>query len=522
MGDVLMLRNMTWLQQFSWMTGCFIAAGLSLILIILYVVIPQPVTMTDNAGTYRLRFWVEDSVLFKPGECVVVRWEAEGIQAIFIDGEGKIGSDSQTTCPENIYTPRAQVIRQDGTESTYEISLHYVLLNRLVWLLFLLVTMLVLAALYRVISPRIIRWLKPLQKPLVFSIKATALVAASLLVLEISLRLFLAQYGTPADMRRYVRTADDIQGEAESRNLVQPVPFIIYLPNPAELNEWGYRSDNFAIPKPDGIFRIAALGGSTTYGTGTRRDESYPAYLQKILRDEYGYSHVEVINAGVPSWNSWHSLTNLAFRVLETQPDMLIYFEAINDTLVRGAPPECYQGMNAYRGLPPNAGEYRQAALNLAPSAVYRLIGIAEGWLRDPLGQASGIELQFVQPLCNFTNFIPTLDTLDANPPLYYERNLRSMVGIAQAHDIEVMLATWTYYQLKDWEAAGIAQHNTLVKNLGTELDLPVYDLAADYPENPALWVEGDWQHMNEAGSRIQAELFAQFIATQGLIPPEK
>ncbi len=513
-----MFKNTLFFRQLS-STGLFFAAGLGLILLVLYVVIPQPVTIADSNGEYRLRFWVDDSVLFKPGDCVKVHWEADGIQAIFIDGEGKIGSDSQTTCPENMYTPRAQVIRQDGTETIYDISLHYALLNRGVWLLFILVMMVILAALYRVIFPSVLRLLKPVQKPLIFITKGTLLIVVALLMLEITLRLFLAQYGTPADMRRYVRTAEDIQGEAESRNLVQPVPFILYLPNPAELNEWGYRGESFVIPKPDGIFRIAALGGSTTYGTGTRRDESYPAYLQKILREEYGYSHVEVINAGVPSWNSWHSLTNLAFRVLETQPDMLIYFEAINDTLARGAPPECYQGTNAYRGLPPNAGEYRREVLNFVPSAVYRLIGITEGWMRDPLGQASGIELQFVQPLCNFVNFTPTLATLAANPPIYYERNLRSMVGIAQAHDIEVMLATWTYYQLKDWEAAGIAQHNTIVKNLGAELGLPVYDLAADYPENPALWVEGDWQHMNEAGSRIQAELFAQFMVEQGLIP---
>lgn len=514
-----MFKRAVIFQHISLTAGLFITAGICLILFMLYVLIPHPVTISDTTEAYHLRFSVDDSVLFKPGECVILRWEAEGIQAIFVDGEGKVGSDSKMTCPESVYTPRVQVIRQDGTELNYEIRLHYALLNRGVWLLWFFITMLLVALLYRVLMPVVVRLLNPVKKPLIVITKTVLLVTASLLILEFGLRLFLTQYGTPSDLRRYIRSADDIQGEAESQNLVQPVPFIVYLPNPAELNEWGYRGDSFAIPKPDGVFRIAALGGSTTYGTGTVRDESYPANLQKILREDYGLPHVEVINAGVPSWNSWHSLTNLAFRVLETQPDMIIYFEAINDTLARGAPPECYQGVNAYRGLPPNAEEYRREALNFSPSAFYRLVGITEGWLRDPLGQASGIELQFVRPLCNFENFTPTLETLDANPPIYYERNLRSMIGIAQAHDIDVMLATWTYYQLKDWEAAGVAQHNEIVKKLGAELGLPVYDLAADYPENPALWVEGDWQHMNEAGSRIQAELFAQFMIEQGLIP---
>jgi hypothetical protein len=88
-------------------------------------------------------------------------------------------------------------------------------------------------------------------------------------------------------------------------------------------NSLGFRGEEIAIPKPAGRFRIAVLGGSGTYTIKVRDyRQSFPAQLERQLRETYGRTNVEVINAGVGGYNSWEILINLQFRVLDLQPTM--------------------------------------------------------------------------------------------------------------------------------------------------------------------------------------------------------
>ncbi len=80
------------------------------------------------------------------------------------------------------------------------------------------------------------------------------------------------------------------------------------------------------VPKPDGVYRIVAMGGSSTYGTPNPYDETYPYYLQQVLRDDYGETNVEVVNDGVPGYTSWHNLVDLSTRVLTLDPDLVILY----------------------------------------------------------------------------------------------------------------------------------------------------------------------------------------------------
>lgn len=492
-------------------------AALLALLLLLPIRIPLPGNVVLEAPERRVRFYVDDTLLFKPGDCVQVGWDVAGVQAVFADGEGTIGAYEKQVCLDGRYTPTLRILWPDDTSETFRIPLQYALLSPLWWLLAAVTTFALIAGLVgfirRAIGPR----LRPLEKPVNRLRDLFVLLILTLLALEFGLRAFYEAYGTPTEKLRYLVAADDLQRRAELGNLVHPVPFINYLPELGQINRLGYRGEMVAIPKPAGVFRVVALGGSTTYGTGTSAEESYPAHLQRILRSEYGYSNVEVVNAGVPSWNTWHSLSNLAFRVLELEPDLIIVFHAINDVFPRVMPEQCYSGIRPYLGLPPNIGFYQPAALDFGPSTLYRFVAVNLGWLPDPAGQASGIEVQFQQSLCP-QGRLNDLATLEANPPRYFERNLRSMVGIAQAHDVAVMFASWTYYDLRDWEVRGVAQHNAITEALAQELGLPFYDLAADYPRDISLWAE-DLQHMNGAGSRVQAGLFAEFMHTNGLLP---
>ncbi len=65
--------------------------------------------------------------------------------------------------------------------------------------------------------------------------------------------------------------------------------------HPIAMNEQGHRGPTIALVKPEGEFRILALGDSVTWGTGVRASDAWPAQLQKQL----GQS-VRVINAAMP------------------------------------------------------------------------------------------------------------------------------------------------------------------------------------------------------------------------------
>ena len=54
------------------------------------------------------------------------------------------------------------------------------------------------------------------------------------------------------------------------------------------------------------------------------------------------------MNAGVPGYSSYESVVNLEFRVLDLHPDVIFFYEAINDVPPRLVwPPSAYRGDNS-------------------------------------------------------------------------------------------------------------------------------------------------------------------------------
>lgn len=105
------------------------------------------------------------------------------------------------------------------------------------------------------------------------------------------------------------------------------------------------------------------------------------------------------------------------------------------------------------------------------------------------------------------------------NPPIYFERNIRSMIGIAQAHDIDVMLATWAYQHASPlafpWWQTAVEEHNDILRALAEEYDTHFIDYAPLAPQDAASWT--DYVHMSDAGSRHQAAAFADVLIAEAL-----
>ena len=93
-----------------------------------------------------------------------------------------------------------------------------------------------------------------------------------------------------------------------------------------------YRGREMSENKRTGVFRIIALGGSTTFGWGIESDsKTWPAQLETILRRKVGKSRVEVINFGEPHATS-EMVLNRRFPVaMRFRPDFYIIFSGYND-----------------------------------------------------------------------------------------------------------------------------------------------------------------------------------------------
>jgi hypothetical protein len=100
---------------------------------------------------------------------------------------------------------------------------------------------------------------------------------------------------------------------------------------------------------------------------------------------------------------------------------------------------------------------------------------------------------------------------LAANPPTYFERNVRSMLAVAKAHGVRAVLCTFAYS--KEFPAEPLIGHpalqaaidatNTIVRRLGAETGTPVLDHAA-LLSRKELFTDG--VHFSEAGNRACAE----------------
>lgn len=83
-------------------------------------------------------------------------------------------------------------------------------------------------------------------------------------------------------------------------------------------------------PRRPGMFRIAVVGDSLTYGQGVAEDRIYVAHLARAL------GGVEVLNLGVAGAQSEDVLLTVAWALERLAPDLVVYGMCLNDFLPAG------------------------------------------------------------------------------------------------------------------------------------------------------------------------------------------
>jgi len=334
-------------------------------------------------------------------------------------------------------------------------------------------------------------------------------------LLEVALRVYLFALAPEEKLAKYARPGD----LPLERTKYLPHPYLCYALNPAYRSEdglnrhdaLGFRGAEVQLVEPAGTYRIVCVGGSTVYDTEIADwRAAFPAQLEACLR-ERGHAEVEVINGGVGGYTSFETLVDLALRVLELQPDLVLIYQNTNDVHAHLMPAGAYRLDNT---------GYRHAWTEREPwwdhSLILRWLGVQWGYSpRNTLEEHSRLEHDEGRDFAA---------CLAANAPRWFERNTEEMIQLARARGAAVMLSSFATCPARGGYAAeahyrtGFAENDEAQRGLARRLDVPFYEFAAEMPLDLALWDDG--VHNTAAGARRKAELFAGFVAAHFLSAP--
>ncbi len=121
---------------------------------------------------------------------------------------------------------------------------------------------------------------------------------------------------------------------------------------PVRINALGLRGGEVTIPKPEKSYRIVVMGDSVTFGNGVGDGETYSAQLARTLH-ESGLRRVEVINAGIPAYDTWQHALLLEELVISLEPNIVILGFYQNDISPR---PNVLRPVIGQNGEPPRRG----------------------------------------------------------------------------------------------------------------------------------------------------------------------
>ena len=190
----------------------------------------------------------------------------------------------------------------------------------------------------------------------------------------------------------------------------------------------------FQVPKPEGTYRIFAIGESTTAGYPYWFNGAFPDYLETRLRKIFPDKKIEMINLGMTATNSFTALDILK-DLPAYQPDLIVYYGGHN---------EFYGALGVASNL--SAGRYRlltEAYLTLIHLRTFQLVrnvihGIAQlfGSKEEPLARGTEMERVARGRLVPFGS--PLYDAAYS----IFRDNLEGMKNYCREHGLPLIIGT--------------------------------------------------------------------------------
>jgi lysophospholipase L1-like esterase len=286
--------------------------------------------------------------------------------------------------------------------------------------------------------------------------------------------------------------------------------------------------------KPGNTIRVLALGGSTTRNAHLPEGERYPRVLESLLQAAYPESPVQVLNAGMDWYTTKHLLINYVTNVRETQPDLVVIMEAINDLYRSFSDPGCALGPYDRQ----YAHFYGPSILGAKPPAFEEHLFAAEPRTSGPAASGWFSELRVREADLPLERYVSLPD---------FERNLRALIHYVRLDRCAVVLMTqpslfqdemtaeerdllwfgkrfccegsgWFRYRYPSPRSLWLAMegYNRKIVEVAREEGVPVIDVACQVPRDKDHFV--DDVHYTTVGARCVAAEAARGIVRQKLL----
>ncbi len=287
------------------------------------------------------------------------------------------------------------------------------------------------------------------------------------------------------------------------------------------INSNGFRGDEIALKKPEGVFRIFLLGGSTVFAADVPFEKSHGYLLEKLLQARYPEKKIEVQNGGYDWYTSEHSLIQYLFKIKEYRPDLIVMWHGVND-LCRSFPGEASYGefqsdYSHYYG-PIARMVFRHFQVDPVV-AVHSLL-----WHDGVIVFSQGQKALFSDIRSRFQKeepMPPWAGMRDFPSLAPYRRNLISSIQIMQMDGVVLVLGTQPYcYRAKtaytETMTRGLTLFNEETKSIAEEHHVPRIDLEAKLPKRDEFFL--DSVHYSEKGNALIAQELTSFIIQNGYI----
>jgi len=310
--------------------------------------------------------------------------------------------------------------------------------------------------------------------------------------------------------------------------IFEPHPYVAYVhvASGPGVNEDGFTFRQVPREKPPGVFRIAALGGSTTDGP-----QSWPYHLAQVLRQQRPDVRVEALNFGMSGWTTAESAVNFILNVQDHEPDIVVVHHAANDM---GAiyHPDFHPDYRHYRRVLQMDSD-EQGSLRLRQRWTYKLdaklcrYSLVYVWARIRLVGEGRSDYS----LTHLTTWPdgPRREVPESVRVKPFIRNLETIGTLAEARGSRVIFASipWVRPEVAPELAAQwgpgldhqMVQQNERLLGVARKHGWGAVDLDAEMGDKADLYV--DPIHMTQAGEREKAEHLARFIVEAGWLPSQ-
>jgi hypothetical protein len=237
--------------------------------------------------------------------------------------------------------------------------------------------------------------------------------------------------------------------------------------------EYGFRAIRLSdVPKPEGVVRIACLGGAST-------EAGYPELLEAYLNDASRATQYQVLDFAVDGWSSLHGVLNFILNVREFHPDIIVIQDELTSAVCSGYPCSCPGGIHDYTPPPFQDNPLDERMLRI--SWIYRACKVLLG--RSGVGAFS----------------------TDGRELRHYRRHIETICTLAVLENVKVILLTLPCASDDVLDRSPTRAANQIIREIARERAIALVD-----PENSST----DEHHPNGASDQMMAERIGKMIVS--------